>query len=164
MADETNAPTEKKKGKPLPLLVGIIVILEIGAALAVVKIALPSQEPDSPEAWETKAEPIERAVEDVVVNLVDGGAKRMLKVDVSIRLLAEKPVLAAAAFERPGVIEDRLIGLLSRKRLVDVSGRQEAIKKEIAAMLEREILTEAWQEENGRARITELLMPEFVIQ
>ena len=169
MADE-QAPQEtedtgKKSGsRRLPVWIVAIVGIEMIAALAVVKILVPAREPDDPEAWLASAEMIERDIPSVVVNLRDGNAKRLLRVHVTLHLLAEKPGVAKAAVDRPGVIEDRLGTLLSKKRLHDVTGRQSEIKKEIQEMLLREIFTSEWKKQNGEVRIEELLMPEFVIQ
>jgi len=132
--------------------------------MAVVNYLVPSQEPDEPEAWLEAAEVIERDIPNVVVNLRDGNAKRMLCVHVTFSILAEKPSLAQAAISRPGVIEDYLSTLLCQKRLSDVAGRQAEIKAEIREMLKREVFTSDWRRKNGEVRIDELLMPKFVIQ
>ncbi len=171
MADEelpqdeaTTEQPEKKKRRRLPVWIAAIVVIELVAAMAVVSILVPAQEPDEPEAWLDAAEAIERDIPNVVVNLRDGNAKRMLCVHVTIRVFAEKPSLAQAAIGRPGVIEDRLSALLCKKRLADVAGRQAEIKAEIHEMLKRDVFTAEWRKKNGEVRIDELLMPKFVIQ
>ncbi len=169
MADEQqNQDTEdtggKKPGRRLPLWIVGIVSIELIAALAVVKILVPSQESEDPEAWRLAAEVIERDIPSVVVNLRDGNAKRLLRVHVTLHILAEKPSEAKAAVDRPGVIEDRLVNLLGQKRLSDVSGRQAEVKLEIQEMLGREVFTAEWRGKHGEVEIEEILMPEFVIQ
>ncbi len=172
MADEEQTQDEQAteqagKGKSkrrLPIWIAVIVAVELIAAMAVVNVLVPTQESEEPEAWLEAAEPIERDIPNVVVNLRDGNAKRMLCVHVTIRIFAEKPALAEAAIGRPGVIEDRLSTLLCKKRLPDVAGRQAEIKAEIREMLEREVFTTAWRKKNGEVQIDELLMPKFVIQ
>ena len=167
MADEPSpneAPEPKKKRSRLPLWIGVIVVIELVAAVAIVKIAVPSEDEDASADWEKEATVITRDVDDVIVNLMDEGAKRILRVHIAFEVLAEDPAKASAAIQRPMVVEDKLNEVLSRKRLVDIQGRQAALKDEIIDILQREILTDKWQEENGRARITQLLMPTFVIQ
>jgi flagellar basal body-associated protein FliL len=167
MADETTAqdgPESKKKKGKLPLWIGAIVVVELAAAIAIVQVVAPGAEAGESTDWEKEAQLVTRVVPDVIVNLMDDGAKRILRVQLSFQVLAENPVQATAAIERPGLIEDKLIVLLSRKRLSEVQGRQAELKREIIDMLHEEVLTETWREENGQARVTELLMPTFVIQ
>jgi flagellar basal body-associated protein FliL len=168
MADDPNpapeaAPPRKRRNR-LPVWIVAIALVELVAAFAVVEVVTPSQDPEQPAPWEEKAEPVERTVQDVIVNLMDEGAKRMLKVDVTIQAIAQDAPRATAMLSRPGVLEDRLIGLLSRKRLRDVLGRQDEVKQEILEMVQREVLTPEWRKANGEAKVTAVLMPEFVIQ
>jgi flagellar basal body-associated protein FliL len=162
-ASPTPEPAPEKRSRLAGWIV-LIALVEIVAAFAAVQIVTPSQEPDEPEAWEESAEPVERSVQDVIVNLMDEGAKRMLKVDVTIQMVAQNPAKANALLGQPGVLEDRLIGMLSRKRLRDVLGRQDDLKQEILEMIQRDLLTPEWRRANGEAKVTAVLMPEFVVQ
>jgi flagellar basal body-associated protein FliL len=154
---------EKKRKKRLPMWIAAIAVIEIVAAIALVKILAPGESPGGDD-WEASATMVGRDVPDVVTNLRDEGAKRILRVRLSLRALAERPDAASAALNRPGVIEDRILAHLGQKYLADVQGRQEQIKQEILTILNRDLLDEEWQKENGRARVVELLMPAFIIQ
>jgi len=162
--ETTDEQTKPRRKRRLPIWIGAIVVVELVAAMAVVNMLVPPQEPDEPEAWLDAAEAISCDIPNVVVNLKDDNAKRLFSVHLTIRILAEKPALAQAAINRPGFIQDHLTALLCRKRLPDVAGRQAEIKAEIREMLVRDVFTSEWRDKNGEVRIDELLMPKFVIQ
>jgi flagellar basal body-associated protein FliL len=171
MADEEKAQgedivliDEKKNKKRLPLWIAAIAVVEIVAAIALVQVLTPSEGQEDASDWEASASAVEREVEDVIVNLMDDGAKRILRVKISFRALAQDSDAATEALNRPGVVEDKLITLLSRKHLADVLGKQEQLKEEIITMLNRDVLTEEWRKKNGQAKVVEILMPAIIIQ
>lgn len=132
MADETTeAP---KKGKPIGLILGLLVGAAAGAGggfVAFQQTAPPAAPPEQTEAVDPEAETAaaSRAAEfqerlltldPVIVNIAGDGYARLLK--VKVELVCESPAVREEAEARLPQIRDGILTLVSSKQLADVTG------------------------------------------
>jgi len=158
---------EKPSGKKKLVLIGSGLLGLVVGAFAFVQMAVPQTPPakdgeaeatDPTEEWKQER----HMLEVLFVNLAGTNGKRYLRVGLGFAFSAKKPGTQIERFVEEGtLIRDKLITLLSGKKLEEIDGAENKrlLKREIL-----EVLNETLFPEQIEGRVDEVYYNEFLVQ
>jgi len=154
--NDAEAPDqEPKKKSPLVkilALVFLVVLLGAGGYVGWMKFG-----GGGGEAPDGKAEinPVIHPLETFLVNLLDTGSKRYLKVDIQLKV--NGPEAVAQFTEREAELRDIVLMLLSNKESEDIAtlGGKQALKREITQQINRAL---------EKGEVLDVFFTQFLIQ
>lgn len=134
------------KRKMIPIMVGILLVQVVVAYFLVTKFFPPAQrqpQDDHPLATEANKRGVGSVylLEDIIVNPAGTGGNRYLVVSIAFEIPPEAKKLASEIETKEPMIRDRIIILLSSKRiqeLIDIASR-DSLRKEILQAVNREL-------------------------